>query len=163
MGLSFVSIKPSTSESGQCDCHSRAAARTAAPLQHRPSQRPLSLVTTLRNETACGFTSHSKAKRHRAERRHLLRRMTGSRHPELSVVWSLEPGPECACFYRRLKSRPPGIDSGYEGGVEVPALVPRQLPGSWQGRKEGLHTSEHLRPWCAMAGSMATQLQCAFI
>lgn len=48
MGLSFVSIKPSTSESGQCDCHSRAAARTAAPLQHRPSQRPLSLVTTLR-------------------------------------------------------------------------------------------------------------------
>ena len=44
MGLSFVSIKASTSESGQCDCHFARCGSDGGPLQHRPSQRPPSLV-----------------------------------------------------------------------------------------------------------------------
>lgn len=138
----------------------RALGLEAGPADASVVPKTLS-PATLRMRAPVVSPANSKAKRYRAERRHLLRRMTGSRHPERVVVGTRAG----VCLLLSAIEKPPSRHSlrvrrrrGSSG-----AGAPRQLPGCWQGRKEGLHTSEHLRLWCAMAGSVAAQLQCALI
>jgi hypothetical protein len=82
MGLSFVSIKPSTSESGQCDCHFARCGSDGGPAATSALPKASIPCHPAQNETAGCFVSYSRARWLRAEPRHLLRRMTGNRHPE---------------------------------------------------------------------------------